>query len=237
VSVEGGKDPKEIGAMFSTIAPYYDPLNSILSFWQADRWRRQLIMGADLPDDGLVLDLCTGSGEVALGFITERPEFRGNVYAIDFSAPMIDIARGKVARLGYPYPRRVDFLMGDATDLQFSDDKFDVASVAFGVRNYADAEAGLTEIYRVLKPSGQMNIIEFFSDGITFPPVRWYLDSVVPLLGNLISATRAYSYLRRSSRDFYTRGEFEYLLTAIGFSDITWERMTFGISYIVRARK
>ena len=63
MSVEGGKDPKEIGAMFSTIARYYDPLNSILSFWQADRWRRQLIMGADLPEDGLVLDLCTGSGE------------------------------------------------------------------------------------------------------------------------------------------------------------------------------
>jgi demethylmenaquinone methyltransferase/2-methoxy-6-polyprenyl-1,4-benzoquinol methylase len=237
VSVTGGKDPKEVGAMFSAIAQYYDPLNSILSFWQADRWRRRLIMGADLPEDGLVIDLCTGSGEVALGFLTERPEFRGNVYAIDFSAPMIDIARGKVARLGAPYPRRIDFLMGDATDLQFQDDKFDVASVAYGVRNYADAEAGLAEIYRVLKPSGQLNMIEFFSDGITFAPIRWYLDSVVPLLGNIISATRAYSYLRRSSRNFYTRGQFEKLLTSIGFVDILWERMTLGISYIVRARK
>ena len=237
MSVEGGKDPKEIGAMFSTIAPFYDPLNSIISLWQAERWRQKLIMGADLPEDGLVIDLCTGSGEVALGYLTERPDFKGYVYAIDFSAPMIDIARGKVARLGAPYPRRVEFLMGDATDLQFPDDKFDVASVAFGVRNYSDVEAGMAEIHRVLKPSGQLNIIEFFKDGVTFPPVEWYLDILVPLIGNIISSTKAYSYLRRSSREFCTRGEFEELLESIGFRDVTWERMGFGIAYIVRARK
>jgi demethylmenaquinone methyltransferase / 2-methoxy-6-polyprenyl-1,4-benzoquinol methylase len=231
------KDPKIIGAMFSAIAPYYNFLNELLSFKQAGKWRKILIKSADLPRKGLILDLCTGSGELALGFLTERPDFAGYVIGIDFSAIMIDNARAGVAKLGAPYPRRVEFLMGDALDLPYRDDKFDLISVGFGIRNLADTEAGIKELHRVLKPGREVNILEFFRDGIVFEPVRWYVDYIVPLIGNVISRTNAYSYLRDSARNFYTIGEFDELLKKTGFTDIRWEPMTFGIAQLIRARK
>ena len=215
----------------------YFSLNPSLSLYQDVGWRKRLVKGADLPMNGIVLDLCTGTGDLALGFLTQRPELKGLVYAIDFSALMLDKARGKVALLGAPYPRRVDFLMGDALDTQFPDEKFDVVSVGFGVRNLADTRAGLREIHRVLKVGGQADILEFFSGGILSRPVKCCLDSLVPWIGNIISRSRAYTYLRHTSDEFYTVREFEELLKEMGFGDITWERMTFGIAHIVRARK
>jgi demethylmenaquinone methyltransferase/2-methoxy-6-polyprenyl-1,4-benzoquinol methylase len=231
------KDRKTIGAMFSSIAPVYDALNRWLSLGQDIGWRRKLVKGADLPEKGIVLDLCTGTGDVAIAFLTERPDFKGLIYAVDFSAPMVDKARGKVAKLGPPYPRRIDFLMGDALDLQFADDKFDAVTVAFGVRNFADLRAGLEEIHRVLKPGGQVDILEFFPDGVAGWVVRLYLDHVVPRIGDLVSRTHAYTYLRRSSDRFLARKDFQKLLRSIGFAQVDWVRLTCGIAYIARAGK
>jgi len=232
-----GKDPKKIGSMFTSIADRYEFLNRLLSCGQDSTWRRKLIHGAELPERGLILDICTGTGDVALGFLTELKEFRGYVIGIDFSVAMLDAARSHVAELGAPYPRRVEFLMGDALDLNFPDEKFDLVSVAFGVRNYANIHEGLNEIHRVLKPGATVNILEFFRGGITFAPVRWYVDGLVPLIGNLVSGTEAYTYLRDSSNDFYTTDEFGAILEEKGFTDIEWKRMTFGIAHLVRARK
>jgi demethylmenaquinone methyltransferase/2-methoxy-6-polyprenyl-1,4-benzoquinol methylase len=231
------KDRKVIAAMFSSIAPVYDTLNRTLSLGRDRIWRRELVRGADLPADGLVLDLCTGTGDLALAFLTDRPEYKGMVYAVDFSALMVDKARGKIARLGAPYPVRVEFLMGDALDLQFPDDKFDIVSVAFGVRNFTNLEQGLEEMHRVLKPGGQANILEFFSDNPAGRVVRWYLDCMVTTIGNMVSRTRAYSYLRKSSSEFISRKGFEESLRAFGFTDISSQSLTFGVAHIVRARK
>jgi len=223
--------------MFSAIVDHYDFLNEFLSFQQAGKWRSHFISGADLPENGLVLDLCTGSGDIALGFLTQQLDFKGSVIAIDFSAPMIDRARLKVSQLGSPYPRRVEFLMGDALDMQFPDDKFDLVAIGFGIRNFSDTTSGLQEIHRVMKPGSQLNILEFFKDGISSPLVKWYVDSLVPRIGNLVSGTQAYTYLRASSNEFYTLDGFTELLAGLGFVEIQSERMTFGIAHIVRARK
>lgn len=231
-----GKNPKAIGAMFSAIAPGYDRLNHLLSLWQDVIWRRRLVRGADLPPYGLVLDLCTGTGDVALELVTQRPDFRGFVHAVDFSAIMVDRAREKLARLGRPYASRIDFVMGDALDLQFPDEKFDAVFVAFGVRNFADTARGLSEIHRVLKQGGQANILEFFS-GETRGLVRWYASRLVPWLGNLASGSHAYAYLRESTNEFYRPAEFKELMIDQGFKEIIWERLTFGAAHITRARK
>ncbi len=223
--------------MFSSIAERYDFLNELLSFSQAGVWKSRLIREADVPERGLLLDLCTGSGDLALGFLTELPGFKGDVIGIDFSVPMVDRARAKVAELGYPYPRRVEFLMGDALDLQFDDEKFDLVAIGFGVRNFSDTESGVREMHRVLKTGGQLNVLEFFRDGVTFPPFKWYLDTVIPWLGNSISNSTAYTYLRDSSNEFLSCPEFERMLENSGFREIKSERMTFGIAHLVRARK
>jgi len=231
------KGRKTIGALFSSIAPTYDFLNHLLSLGCDTQWRKQLVRGTILPANGIVLDLCTGTGDVALAILRERGDFQGEIVAIDFSAMMVDNARAKIAQLGPPYPRRVDFMMGDALDLQFPDDKFDAVTVAFGVRNFEQIWAGLNEIRRVLKPSGQVCILEFFGDGAENGLIQRYADLVVPAVGDLVSHTKAYSYLRRSSGEFFTRPEFENILKFVGFTDISWEPLTFGIAHIVRARK
>jgi demethylmenaquinone methyltransferase/2-methoxy-6-polyprenyl-1,4-benzoquinol methylase len=231
------KDPKKVAEMFSTIAPYYDGLNRSMSLWQDVTWRKKLIMETDLPEDGIVLDLCTGTGDIAIGYLRHRTEFKGDIVGLDFSAYMVDLARDKLIKLGTGYQTRIDFLMGDATDLNFRDDKFDVISVGFGVRNFSDTIAGLEEMYRVLKPGGQANILEFFSGGINTGFVKWYTSSVVPAIGNIVSRSGAYTYLSKTSSEFYTIDEFRKVLEEIGFRDMEFERMTFGISYIVRCRK
>jgi demethylmenaquinone methyltransferase / 2-methoxy-6-polyprenyl-1,4-benzoquinol methylase len=234
---ETRKNRKAIAAMFSSIAPHYDFLNQFLSFGQAARWRTKLIKGANLDGKDLFLDVCTGSGDIALGILKTRLDFKGNAIGIDFSAPMLDLARSNVAKLGAPYPRRAEFMMGDALDLMYMDEKFDMVSVGYGVRNFEDTMAGLKEMYRVLKFGGQLNVLEFFKGSITSPPIQWFLDTIIPLVGNAISRTDAFSYLRDSSNDFYTVDDFCRLLGQVGFRDIEKERMTFGIAHIIRAIK
>jgi demethylmenaquinone methyltransferase / 2-methoxy-6-polyprenyl-1,4-benzoquinol methylase len=234
---EARKNRKAIAAMFSSIAPHYDFLNQFLSFGQASRWRTKLIKGANLGGKDLILDVCTGSGDIALGILQIRPDFKGNAIGIDFSAAMLDLARSNVAKLGAPYPRRVEFMIGDALDLVYMDEKFDMVSVGYGVRNFEDTIAGLKEMYRVLKTGGQLNVLEFFKGSIKSPPVRWFLDTIIPMVGNTISKTDAFSYLRDSSNDFYTVEGFCELLGQVGFKEIKCERMTFGIAYIIRAIK
>ncbi|MCX6645616.1 MAG: ubiquinone/menaquinone biosynthesis methyltransferase [bacterium] len=234
---EARKNRKAIAAMFSSIAPYYDFLNQFLSFGQAGHWRTKLIRGADLKDKELFLDVCTGSGDIALGILKTRLDFKGNAIGIDFSAPMLNLARSRVAKLGAPYPRRAEFMMGDALDLQYMDEKFDMVSVGYGVRNFEDTSAGLREMYRVLKFGGQLNVIEFFKGSIALPPVQWFVDTVTPWVGNMITRTDAFSYLRESSNEFYTVEDFCKLLGQVGFIEIEKERMTFGIAHIIRARK
>ncbi|HDS29681.1 MAG TPA: methyltransferase domain-containing protein, partial [Firmicutes bacterium] len=152
-------------------------------------------------------------------------------------AIMIDIARGKVAKLRPPLPRRIDFAVGDAIDLNFADEKFDVVTVAFGVRNYSNIMRGLDEMYRVLKPGGEAGILEFFPGGGTPGIIRFYIHKVLPIIGNTLSGSKAYNYLLNTSDSFYTPDEFEKLLAEIGFVEIIRERMTFGIAHIFRARK
>ena len=237
MSEEVNKAREVVSAMFSSIAPVYDLLNRSLSFGRDVKWRKKLVRGMKLPEDGTVLDLCCGTGDVAIAIVREHPHFNGVVYGVDFSAIMIDKARDKVAKLGPPYPRKIDFLMGDALDLQFADEKFDAVAVAFGIRNLADLRLGVKEIYRVLKKDGQLNILEFFGNRVSNPIVAWYVEHVIPLVGNTVSRSRAYSYFVRSSKEFCTISQFEDILKSENFIDISWEELSYGVAHIVRARK
>jgi demethylmenaquinone methyltransferase/2-methoxy-6-polyprenyl-1,4-benzoquinol methylase len=174
---------------------------------------------------GPVLDVCTGTGDLAAAFhaATGRP-----VVGVDFCAPMLRLGRGKESCRG------VRFLRGDALRLPFPDDHFDVVSVAFGIRNVADLDQGLRELVRVARPRGRIAVLEF-----TMPRSRFfravyslYFGRVLPFLGNLVSRSRAYSYLNRSVLEWTPLGELAERLRRAGCASVETHRLSFGIAAV-----
>jgi demethylmenaquinone methyltransferase / 2-methoxy-6-polyprenyl-1,4-benzoquinol methylase len=231
---EGARDEAEAAArvreMFGRIAPRYDLLNHLLSLDFDKIWRRRTarIFRAVLGDAGArVLDLCCGTGDLAFAFRKEAPN-GAKITGADFAPEMLGRARAKAVALGVA----VEFIEADALQLHFADGTFDLVSSAFGFRNLANYERGLSEILRVLKPGGAVAILEFSE-----PPskafgalYRFYFTSILPRLGGLISGNAsAYSYLPGSVSRFPHPEEFKAFLEQSGFVESRFERWTGGI--------
>jgi demethylmenaquinone methyltransferase/2-methoxy-6-polyprenyl-1,4-benzoquinol methylase len=210
--------------MFDRIAPRYDLLNHLLSFNIDRLWRRRTVarLRRVLERPGArVIDVCCGTGDLMLALAAGAP---ARVYGSDFSHPMLVRAR---ARAG---TARV--FEADALRLPVADASLDLVTVAFGFRNLVNYEAGLREFRRVLRPGGTAAILEFST-----PPnplfarlYAWYSRVVLPRIGGALSgAPHAYRYLPESVRKFPAPEELERMMRAAGFSEVRWERMTFGI--------
>jgi demethylmenaquinone methyltransferase/2-methoxy-6-polyprenyl-1,4-benzoquinol methylase len=235
---EGAQSEAEAGRkvreMFTQIAPRYDLLNHLLSL-QLDRlWRtraaRRLQPVLDRPDT-LVLDLCCGTGDLAMTFARVG---KARIVGADFSHAMLARARQKVSTPTYlnaKTERPPAFAEADALRLPFADRAFDLVATAFGFRNLANYEDGLKEIRRVLKPGGTLAILDF-----TEPPAgwvgnlyRWYFRNVLPRIGGLISGDRnAYTYLPASVSRFFLPAELSSLMSGTGFQSVRHEIWTFG---------
>jgi len=218
-------------AMFSEIAPRYDLLNHLLSGHMDRWWRRRLVRGSEVRPGERVLDLCTGSGDVALAFARACPGAR--VVGLDVSRGMIDVAARKVAA------RRaagtVRLVLGDAYALPLADDSCHVVSVAFGLRNLADRLAGLREMRRVLRPGGRLLVLELAppGPGVVGRAHGLYLKTVVPLLGGLLSGSwPAYGYLAQSVARFLSPESVTSLLAEAGFAGVRSERLAAGAVYL-----
>jgi demethylmenaquinone methyltransferase/2-methoxy-6-polyprenyl-1,4-benzoquinol methylase len=228
------RDPDMVSRMFGEVAPRYDLLNRVLSLGLDASWRRAAVRMARPGAARRVLDLATGTGDLALAFARENG-FCGEVLGLDFSPDMIRRAQGKAAVRGVV--DRVRFREGDALAVPEPDGSFDIVSIAFGVRNFADVEKGLIEARRVLVPGGRLVVLEFFQR-CAAPLLRFYLDEVVPRAGRWISRSpTAYAYLRDSTRGFLRPEEFVALLDALGFSPIAVRKLTWGIAHCVVATK
>lgn len=226
---------RQVREMFSKIAPKYDFLNHLLSL-QLDRvWRARVVkrMAPILNrPDALVLDVCCGTGDLALGLAHAG---KARVIGADFAHPMLVRARAKSAEApgdGSKTVRgTVPFLEADALRMPFPDGSFDLVTTAFGFRNLANYEAGLREIHRVLKPAGTLAILEF-----TEPPAgamgnlyRWYFRTVLPQIGGLISGDRsAYTYLPKSVARFFRPAELAALLSTVGYQSVEYSVWTLG---------
>jgi len=230
---------QQVREMFARIAPRYDFLNHLLSLGLDFVWRRRVAkrFGHILARaDARVLDLCCGTGDLALAL--ERTG-RAAVIGTDFAHPMLVRAREKTGRMN----RRASlgaYAEADALKLPFANGSFDLATVAFGFRNLANYERGLAEMCRVLRPSGELGILEFAEPRGTLLGrlYRFYFTKIIPRLGGAISGSAsAYSYLPSSVADFPQPEELAALISRAGFRDVRYELWTIGSVALHTARR
>jgi demethylmenaquinone methyltransferase/2-methoxy-6-polyprenyl-1,4-benzoquinol methylase len=229
-------DDFQVKRMFESIAFSYDFQNSFLSLGQDIAWRRTLAGSIRVPRGGTVLDLATGTAELAMEICTHHPWVR--VAGLDFSSRMLAIGRRKVQSKGLG--NRIDLNLGDARELPFNSCSFDCATMAFGIRNIKEREEVLQEVWRVLKGEGQLWIMEF--DCPDHPVLgrlyRFYLDHVMPPIGNWLSRTDyAYTYLAKSVHRFPHEKDFLREIAAAGFMSVGVKKLSLGIAKIYRGIK
>jgi len=221
---------KRIQNLFAAVAYHYDFLNSLLSLRRDSAWRRETVKASGVDLRSKVLDVCTGTGELALAY-ADKIGAEGFVIASDFCFEMLVIGDEKVERK----ERGTDtsFLAADTLILPFLDDTFDVVSVGFGIRNVSDLEMGIREMARVAAPGGRVVILEFTQP--VNPLFRslyyFYFTKILPFVGNLISRSQddAYGYLPRSVMKFPNCEALKAVMEQCGLTDVRFYRKTFGI--------
>ena len=221
------KSPERIAEMFDAIAGRYDLLNHVLSGGIDRRWRTRAIRSLRLTGRERILDLCTGTGDLAIAAARAQPSAR--VVGVDFSGEMLRVGDRKLRN--ERLDDRIAMVRGDATRIPLRDASVDAATIGFGIRNVQDMDAACAELHRVLKPGGRLAILEF---AVPTMPVfgavyAWYVNRVLPRVGRALSRNdSAYAYLPASISAFATPEEFVKILRRAGFSAISPIRLMLG---------
>ena len=224
------KAPAKIAGMFDAIAARYDLLNLVLSGGMDRYWRRQLIASLQLTGAERLLDVCTGTADVAIGAARHGA---ARVVGVDFSGAMLSRGLDKVRDAALS--DRIQLIRGDATHLPIDDQSVSAATIAFGIRNVQLPEAGCRELFRVLKPGGRVAILEFGTpESRLFGPIyEWYSHHILPRIGRAVSQhDAAYTYLPESIGHFAYGEDFARMLSAAGFSQVRARLFMFGAVYL-----
>lgn len=224
------KSGERVRRMFGEIAPRYDLLNHLLSGGVDVYWRWRTVRAAPPRDDAPILDVCTGTGDLALAYA--RTSHSGGVVGTDFTHEML--VRADAKQRTASGARSIRFFEADTQHLPFADDQFQIVSVAFGLRNVVDTRAGLREMTRVCRPGGRVVVLEFSTPrnrlfGATY---RWYFRHVLPRIGQWIARNQesAYTYLPQSVSEFPDGSRLAEIMHECGLSAVTFRPLTFGIS-------
>ena len=218
------------GAMFDAIAARYDLMNRLLSFGIDQRWRSKTARALALRSGARVLDLATGTGDLALRVAREQSSC--HVVGLDPSEKMLEIGRRKVAER--ELSDRIELLQGDAQSLPFPDASFDGVCIAFGIRNVPDRAKALREMARVTRQGGRIAILELSEPdgGLLAPFARFHVHTLVPTLGALLSGAREYRYLQRSIAAFPKAAVFSELMASSGIEPLQLTPLTFGVCHL-----
>ena len=231
-SHKGSEKKKLVTRLFNDIARRYDFLNHFFSFGIDYYWRNRLVKSINPKIDYVVLDVATGTGDVAFKLAPKTK----NVTGIDIASNMIDLANKKKDK---KKALNVNFLVGDAEKLPFEDNTFDIITISYGYRNISDQPKALKEFNRILKNKGRLFILEFSepTSRIIGPLYKFYSYKVMPFVASIFTKKYAYDYLPESIDMFPSREEIKKTLEDNNFSNVNITDMTFGISSIFSGQK
>ena len=232
-SALGKKD--QVATMFNNISKNYDDLNRVISFGIDISWRKKVVQIVSKNNPQQILDIATGTGDLALMMSTLAPE---KIIGLDISEGMLSVGKEKISKA--QLNDKIEMVVGDSEDIPYADNTFDAITVSFGVRNFANLDKGLTEIRRVLKPKGIFVILET-SNPTKFPfkqGYKFYTSIILPMIGKLFSKDKvAYSYLSESANYFPFGETFNNILKKNGFINTIHTPVTFGVATIYSATK
>ncbi len=220
---------RQVQSMFGAVAPKYDFLNGLLSAGRDRYWRKKAVNLLAPKSGGRYLDVATGTADIAIEMARRNPA-ELTVMGIDFSGPMLEMGKRKV-RTNH-LESSIFLQMGSGEHLPFADNSFHGVTCAFGIRNFSDAQAGLNEMFRVLKDKGKVIILEFSqpTNPVFGSMYSLYFNFLLPQVGRKISRhNSAYDYLPESVSKFPTRTDFQHLMESAGFTSVTFRDLTFGI--------
>jgi demethylmenaquinone methyltransferase/2-methoxy-6-polyprenyl-1,4-benzoquinol methylase len=218
------------GAMFDGIAARYDLVNRVISLGIDQSWRRKTVRALNLGPSHRVLDLATGTADLAIQVARTEPSV--SVVGLDPSSKMLDVGRLKVTRA--ELDARVTLVQGDAQALPFESNSFDSVCIAFGIRNVPDRAQALREMSRVTRPGGRIAILELSEprSGLLGAFARFHIHTVVPYVGALLSGVKEYQYLQRSIAAFPPANEFAALMKGSNLEVLAVHALTFGVCHL-----
>ena len=226
---------EQVASMFNNISKNYDGLNRIISFGIDVSWRKKVVKIVSKKNPKKILDIATGTGDLALMMSKLHPK---KIIGLDISEGMLAVGKQKIAKA--KLSDTIDMVIGDSEKMPYKDNTFDAITVSFGVRNFANLDRGLTEIRRVLKPSGTFVILET-SNPTKFPfkqGYKFYTSFILPVIGKILSKDKtAYSYLCESANYFPFGENFDNILKKNGFINTKYTPVTFGVATIYTATK
>ena len=222
------KAPQRVQGIFDGLAKDYDKMNDIISLGTHRSWRAKTMASIDIPKNGQILDVAAGTGDWTIALAKELGD-KGHVTGFDLSSEMLAVAREKVREAGVSF--WVTLTPGNAMELPYEDDTFDLVTIGFGLRNLPDAEKGMQELYRVLKPGGQLVVLETSQpdNPVIKPFWKMYFKGVMPMMGKVFAHDKdSYDYLEKTTEEFMSFTALADLMRETGFKTVAYQRFNFG---------